>query len=426
MHWNEQQLRATLGARELWIWGAMIVGQGLCRALERLGVSVAGFVDSSTAMQGQTALGYPIRAPGVALERASRGAAFILIGSGHHDRAIEACCREQGLEVERDYLSSSRLNDIDPSIDVSGFCNLHCISCPQGNLADHPPAGYMALATYVAILDKLLDELPFLGSIQLYAWGEPLLNRQLPEMIAATREARVLSAISTNLKAARDLEAVVAARPDWIKVSASGYGETYAIGHTGGDWETFLSHLRLLVQLRAQHHPDLQIVLNYHLYRHSLGDSYRAMRALCEELGLIFRPNMAYLYSLDTVLDYVEGRSVSDEAKQTMDLMLLDIDTGLARARERKHLPCPEERCLPINWDGRVRFCGVYFKPFIAESFLTTPLADILAQRQNSDFCRHCMSHGLHHYTAVYVEERILEEGLSVTAPSDKEAGSSD
>ncbi|SDY31423.1 Radical SAM superfamily enzyme, MoaA/NifB/PqqE/SkfB family [Allochromatium warmingii] len=412
MDWNQQRLADAFGARAVWIWGAMIVGQGVCRALQRAGLSVAGFIDSSPAMQGQTALGYPVCAPEPVLEQAQAGNAFIVIGSGHHDQAIEAHCREQGLIAEHDYLSSRWLNDIDPSIDVSGLCNLHCISCPQGNLSDRPPTGFMALDTYNAILNKLLAELPFLGSIQLYAWGEPLLNRQLPAMIAATREAQVLSAISTNLKAARDLEAVVAARPDWIKVSASGYGESYSIGHTGGNWEQFLVNLRQLAQLREQYHPDLQIVLNYHLYRHSLGASYRAMQALCDELRLIFRPNMAYLYSLDNVLDYVEGRPLSPEAQRTLELMLLDIDSGLERARQRRHLPCPEERCLPINWDGRVRFCGVYFKPFIADDFLATPLSDILARRQGSAFCERCMSHGLHHYTAVYLEERILDDGL--------------
>jgi len=211
MDWDRLRLHAAFGTREVWIWGAMIVGQGVCRALQRAGMTVAGFIDSSPAMQGQTALGYPVSAPETVLERARNADAFIIIGSGHHDQAIEDRCRAHGLTAERDYLSSRRLNDIDPSIDVSGMCNLHCISCPQGNLSDRPPTGFMRLDAYTAILGKLLDELPFLGSIQLYAWGEPLLNRQLPDMIAATREARVLSAISTNLKTARDLEAVVTA-----------------------------------------------------------------------------------------------------------------------------------------------------------------------------------------------------------------------
>lgn len=418
---GREQLAAWIGDRPVFIWGAMIVGQGVCRALERMDMAVHGFLDSSPAMQGQRALGYPVLAPHPTLAEAAAGRAFVIIGSGHHDLAIEADCVAHGLVKYRDYLPSRELNDVDPSVDISGTCNLRCVSCPQGNIAERPPIGFMTAIDYQRVLDKLLRELPFLGSVQLYTWGEPLLNPQLPEIIARTREAKVLTAISTNLKVARGLREVIAARPDWIKVSASGFGENYELGHTGGNWPRFLANLHTLAGLRDELHPGMQIILNYHLYRHSTGESYRQMRQLCDELGFIFRPNMAYLYSLDNVLDYVEGRPISAESHQTLDMLLMDIDEGIARAQQRKHLPCPEERCLPINWDRKVRFCGVYFKPSIADDFLETPLEEIMATRRDSDFCARCMGHGLHHYTAVYLEERILEDGEPATRSTPKE-----
>ena len=408
---HPEQLLAKINGRPVYIWGAMIVGQGVCRAFERYDLPVQGFLDSSPSMQGTSALGYPVISPEPMLAAARDGQAYIVIGSGHHDRAIEDICLDNGLVHHTHYLPSRELNDLDPSVDVSGTCNLRCVSCPQGNIEDRPPVGFISVSDYQRVLDKLLREIPFLGSIQLYAWGEPLLNRQLPEIIACTRDAKVLTAISTNLKVDRGLREVIAAKPDWIKVSASGFGPAYEIGHTGGHWEQFLANLRRLALLRDTQHPDMQIILNYHLYKHSIGDSYLAMRSLCEELGFIFRPNMAYLYSLDNVLDHVEGRPLSSEAQQTLDMMLMDIDEGLARAKSRREQPCPEERCLPINWDRRVRFCGVYFKPFIAQDFLEIPLTEIMARRKNSAFCGHCMSHGLHHYTGVYLEERILDNG---------------
>jgi len=423
MNTARERLVAAIGDRPVFIWGAMIVGQGVCRALQRMDLPVTAFLDSSPAMQGQTALGYPIEAPAPALARAAAGGAFIIIGSGHHDRAIEAECIAHGLVKDRDYVPSRELNDIDPSVDISGTCNLRCVSCPQGNIADRPPVGFMTAVDYQRVLDKLLREIPFLGSVQLYTWGEPLLNPELPEIIERTRDARVLTAISTNLKVDRGLQSVIAARPDWIKVSASGFGENYERGHTGGHWPRFLANLHTLAALRDRLHPEMQVILNYHLYRHSTGDSYRAMRELCDELGFIFRPNMAYLYSLDNVLDYVEGRPISDASHATLDMLLMDIDEGLARARARKHIPCPEERCLPIAWNRQVKFCGVYFKPSIADDFLETPLDEIMATRRGSDFCARCMSHGLHHYTAVYLEERILENGEPAsrkTVPDDK------
>ncbi len=405
------RLTEIIGGRRLFVWGAMIVGQGVCRSLERHNIPVSGFLDSSPNLQGTRALGYTVLSPELAMVACRDGEAFIIVGSGHYDREIAEICRANGLAPHHHYLLSRELNEIDPSIDISGTCNLRCISCPRGNISDSPPVGFMSLADYTLVLDKLLREIPFLGSIQLYAWGEPLLNKNLPEIIQRTREVKVLTAISTNLKVTNDLDRVVASQPDWIKVSASGFGENYAIGHTGGQWGQFLRNLRRLAELRDRLHPEMQIVLNYHLYKHSLGESYRSMRDLCDELGLIFRPNMAYLYSLDNVLDYVEGRPLSEEAHRTLDLLLMDIDEGLAKALLRRHKACPEERCLPIDWDRRVRFCGVYYKPYIADDFLDIPVQQIIDKRRGSDLCGQCMRHGLHHFTGVYLEERILDDG---------------
>ena len=160
-----------------------------------------------------------------------------------------------------------------------------CISCPRGNEDRQPASGFMPAATYRKVLDKLVREIPMLGSVQLYTWGEPLLNPELPEIVAVTREAKVLSAISSNLNYAKRLDAVVAARPDWFKVSCSGWAESYERTHTGGRWTVFFSNLRRLVRLRDTLHPDMQIVLNYHLYRHNTGEDYRRIESLCNELG---------------------------------------------------------------------------------------------------------------------------------------------
>jgi len=407
---NLDTLKQEIAGKKLYIWGAMIVGQGVCRACERNGIAVDSFLDSNPAIQGQTALGYPILAPEALLGK--HADAVILIASGHYDLDIENICIAQGLIKNTHYIMTRELNDIDPSIDISGTCNLHCISCPRGNMSEHETSGMMSQEMYQRVLGKLLDELPFLGSIQLYTWGEPLLNKNLPAIIAHTRKAHVLTAISSNLNAKADYEAVIKAKPDWFKISTSGFGpETYEVTHTGGKWSTFITNLHTVVELRDQYHPEMQIVLNYHLYSHNTGEPYQKMEALCVELGLIFRPSPAYLYPLDLVRDYIDGKPLPPQAEKTLELLMMDLDEGIQRASLRKELPCPEERCLPIGWDGAVRFCGVYYKPLIAKSILTTTVAEIMQKRLSSDFCRECKKVGLHQFTGVYLAEKRIAEG---------------
>jgi hypothetical protein len=218
----------------------------------------------------------------------------------------------------------------------------------------------------------------------------------------------VLSAISSNLNYAKNIEAVVAARPDWFKISCSGWEENYERTHTGGKWKVFLANLQKLAHLRDTLHPEMQIILNYHLYKHNTGEDYRRMESLCKELSLIFIPNHAYLYPLDSVMDFVDGKELSPQAKETLPMLLMSLEEGIAKARERSSLPCPEERCFPINWDCRVRECGVFFRSFIADNFLDTPLTEIIA-RKKKGICVECRKRAIHQFTSVYLAEKRLD-----------------
>jgi hypothetical protein len=404
------ELMRMMTGKKIFIWGAMIVGQGIYRALERVGVKTSAFLDRSPSLQGRTALGLPVLAPEDSFGAVRKGQGVIVAASGHCDLEIGDCCQQAGFQRNRDYVLCRDINDIDPSVDVSGFCNLKCISCPRGNERDQPAGGLMKASTYRKVLKKLLAEIPMLGSIQMYAWGEPLLNPDLPEIVEATRAAQVLSAISSNLNFGKHLESVISARPDWFKVSCSGWEGSYEITHTGGVWSRFLANLRCLADLRARLHPEMQVTVNYHLYKHNIGDDYRRMEALCNELDFIFRPSPAYLYPMDAVSEYVEGRPLSAQAQKTLPMLLMTLDEGLRRARERMALPCPEDRCFPIDWNCAVRLCGVYFRPFISKNFLEEPLEDILERKRGSLQCVRCRERGLHQFTGVYLEEKTIQD----------------
>jgi len=409
MKLSVEQLRAIVKGKEIYIWGAMIVGQGICRALLRHNMIPTSFVDSNASLQDTKALGLNIGSSSALLEKGANGAHVIIISSGHYNLEIEKECLESGLKKNIDYVMCSDLNDVDPSVDISGVCNLKCISCPRGNISEQPPVGFITAKSYKLVLDKLLRELPFLGNMQFYAWGEPLLNKELPQIVEMTKDAGVLSALSSNLNATKGYEALVKAKLDWLKISCSGFSpETYELTHTGGKWKRFFKNLNQIVELREKYHPEMSITLNYHLYKHNVGVDYKKMEEFCQNNGLIFRPSPAYLYPMDTMRDYVDGNPLSCEATQTKDLLLMDLDQGLAKAREQKHLPCPEDRCLPIDWDLKVRFCGVYFKPYIADNFLNVSVEDIMNKRFESDFCSECMDRGLHQFTGVYLPQQTI------------------
>src|SRR5471030_141033 len=105
-------------------------------------------------------------------------------------------------------------------IDIFGFCNLRCPSCPVGNIADvgaHFAKGLMPAATLEAILAKANRECS-VGSIGLFNWSEPVLHPDLPDLIRIVRAFGNRAEISANLNRLPDPDAILAARPHFFRV----------------------------------------------------------------------------------------------------------------------------------------------------------------------------------------------------------------
>lgn len=406
---GKQATWQSLKEREVVIWGAGQQGRGMCRVLERQGVRVRGFIDSNPALHGARALGYPIAAPSSITEGAER--CFVIIASMLYDEAIKEQCRSLGLVEYADFLSYKELKPLDYAIDISGGCNLRCISCPRASRHQrHPPVGFMDAATFEKVLDKILREDPLVGSVQLYQWGEPLLNPQLPEILRIANSRGVPCAVSSNLSMDVDLGPVIKAGPAWFRVSISGTGPGYEKTHSGGNWQRLLTNLRALSSLRTELRPDMKTEVFYHLYKHNQGKEFTQARDLCRELGFEFHPVWAYLISLDDVLEHLEGGELSKEAQGASQLLALELEDGMALARAEANEPCVVDRCICVNWNLSVSNCLMFFYPegnVAAENFLETPLSEIRKRRASCTLCKRCRSKALHRYCSVYITKPV-------------------
>ena len=391
-------IEARAAGRPIYIWGAAFVGNGVWKALTRNGLPAAAFLDSSPRFQGQKMRGLAVLPPESVLNQpAARQRAFVITASGHwEDQLKEGCLRAGFLEGE-DFLSFNDLTPIQPAIEISGRCNLKCQGCPRGNMGEHPPAGFMGADVYARVLDKLLREIPLLGSVQLYTWGEPLLNRDFFKILAETRDRGVLSIISTNLSLKIDVGRLVEAGPGLIRLSASGFGSNYEKTHTGGRWALFEENFWALAEERRRRGGDFAVELYYHLYRHNQGEDLARLKRMADEAGFVFRPIWGCLYPWDNLLRQIEGRPLSEKALEHKKLLVPDLDALLDEARRAAEArPCTQVRCFPINWDLKVLGCGGWYLPRLADNFLETPLRELIEMKLQSQLCRQCAAHGIH------------------------------
>ncbi|HUG70171.1 MAG TPA: radical SAM protein [Pirellulaceae bacterium] len=401
-----------LRGRDVFVWGAGQQGRGLCGVLQRENIPVTGVVDSSPELQGTQIANLPVHAPADALRWSrDKQPPFVIATAFYYDEEIIEQCVAAGLKKADDVISYKDIKPYDYQIDVSGVCNLRCLACPRSDRFErHPSKGYMSVETFRQVLDKILREDPLVGNVQLYQWGEPLLNPQLPEIIHAANDRGVKTAISSNMSVNRDLEPIIAAGPGRFRVSVSGTGAEYEAIHVYGQWKKLHRNLLRLGELKAKYNPEMKTEVYYHVYKHNQGASVDTIRAICREFDFEFHPVWAYLISLDNVLEHLEGKELSVPEQQAEEILAISLSEGMQRARAEKHKPCPVLRCIPINWDCSVSICMMYFYPqnnVATKDFLTTPLHEIVGTRDGCDLCQRCTAQGLHRYCSSYATQEV-------------------
>ena len=100
--------------------------------------------------------------------------------------------------------------------------------------------------------------------MQFYFQGEPLLNKQLPEMIAMAHQVGLYTIVSTNAQALNrsTAEALVKSGLNRIIVSIDGFSEeSYAAYRVGGSLHKALEGLQHLANAKAELHSRIRIEL---------------------------------------------------------------------------------------------------------------------------------------------------------------------
>jgi Predicted Fe-S oxidoreductases len=412
-------LRTQIGGRKVYIWGARHDGYAAYLAFGRLGILISGFVDSSLSLQGTHVFDLDIDLPEKFFKEHGVDESYVVIASGFHADEIASECVRHGFEPGRDFVIQGELRKFNYQVDIAGSCNLRCISCPRGNFDSHRSKGFMSVETYRRLVEKILQEDPYTGIISLYNWGEPLLNRELADIVRITNEYGLLSAISSNLSMKIDFEPVIAAKPTWFRVSTSGWGERYEVTHTGGKWDLLLENVHKLREYRDRHHPEMLVEIFYHIYNHNREDFDR-WQALCDELGFVLRYRHAALAPLDNIEAIIEGRPVNERVRETMKLQFLQVEDVMEQAYAERHRPCYYENHLWITWDLRIAQCMEWYRSdlnLIEGSFLDVSADDILKARASSEFCAHCKERGIHRCFVVYSDEKLIKEKMSISLP---------
>ena len=117
----------------------------------------------------------------------------------------------------------------------------------------------------LSIFERVLEQVQSTAhTMQFYFQGEPLLNKQLPEMIAMAHHVGLYTIVSTNAQALNrsTAEALVKSGLNRIIVSIDGFSEeSYAAYRVGGSLHKALEGLQHLANAKAELHSRIRIEL---------------------------------------------------------------------------------------------------------------------------------------------------------------------
>ena len=173
-------------------------------------------------------------------------------------------------------------------IDVSNKCNLHCPYCPTGR---GEQGGRGRGNVSYELFRNILDELgPYAYRLELFNWGEPFFNPELPKLIAYAAEKCVQTIISSNLsfRLTDDyIRSIVEGGLSFLAAAIDGADqESYAVYRRGGKFDLAMQNLRTFVRIKS----DLgsatpRICWQYLVFAHN-ENRIEDARCLATEIGV--------------------------------------------------------------------------------------------------------------------------------------------
>ena len=254
----------------------------------------------------------------------------------------------------------------------------------------------MTWELFCLILDKVQREIPECTGVFLFNYGEPLLCHELPKMIRELHRRGLVAVVSSNLSLDCNLQALVDAEPDVLKISVSGFTqEIYETTHNGGNISLVLSNMSNIRLLAEKHEKAANVLVGFHLYTNNY-DEVPMMQKFCQDLHYIFQPKKAMFCNLPKLMG-LDPFSESDKSfirtfyPNWKDI--LDVNNS-----KRKEAMCRNmAHRLFLDYNGDVLLCFmVLHDDAVFDNYLDTSLSKIRQWQKSHAICSQCIQSGLH------------------------------
>lgn len=331
-------------------------------------------------------------------------------------------------------VESTRLKSWRYFLEINSLCSLHCPTCTKGSPEgyDHK-TGIMDPDLMERILDKIQSENPN-AIVFCYGNSEPFLHPRLPECIASIKRRGLNAQISTNCNLVRRVDELLAAQPDMIIISLSGFTQDiYVRGHAGGNIEKVKANMRTLADENAKIGQRVNISVNFHVYDYNEHE-IDPMKEYATNLGLNFFTSIARAISMENTIQYCRASDPDatpfgiQEGRPDWNTAFPVVSDGYAEAMSTLRIPPTEAREMYknvpmsevcpvgagmlftfIRHDGLCQMCACSADRRITlGNYLDLTPDQMIEKRTGHSVCKQCIKYRLNLYYMICDRNRWI------------------
>ena len=269
-------------------------------------------------------------------------------------------------------------------IEPTNICNLKCPLCPTGAGTLSRPKGVMVYETYQQIIGELAETLV---AVYFFCFGEPFINKQLPQMIKDCTARNILTLTSTNghfLQTPDEAMEVVDAGLKVLIVALDGSNqEVYQAYRKNGDFDKVKRCIAQIEEAKAKSGSNFPYTaLRTVVSKENEGDLTN-IEKLAKQLGV----NMFTYKSLGCLVD---GQQFGDFEPEGNQMRRFNLKKGGSEKEAQVRCPFPFRQPI-FFWDGSLVGCEYdHNKEYVFGKVGNGSILDYMNSR-NAQMLRSCV-----------------------------------
>ncbi|MCD4653487.1 SPASM domain-containing protein [bacterium] len=216
-------------------------------------------------------------------------------------------------------------------VDLINVCGLRCPICPSGRCEIPRKPAQMTVTLFTEIM-KILG--PYLYTLTLTNWGEPLLHPNLLNLLSVARKYPCYIGFSSNMQHLSDeiRDGLILSGVDEIGVSIDGATEeTYRKYRVGGDFDLALTNLRSLVNRRDELNSKTPKIRWQVLLNHYTENETDEVIALARDVGVDSVMFVPILIDISRMFTHSPMERMERDSKwlpENPEWSIYDLETG--------------------------------------------------------------------------------------------------